>query len=145
MRTLSPTSFSQTAGRWLAILAMLVLLVGKFVHLGQECDGCCEDGHCLVSASESDRSVPCPFGCEHHKPAIAESESKSEGGDSPASQHDEHQCAVCSVLSQVTDGPAIVGLPDECELVVETVSVVREVAIRGAFFRARPRGPPACV
>jgi len=144
MRFLAPNSFNQHAGRWLAITALLVMVSGKLVHLGQECDGCCAGQACAATSHKSERNAPCPFGCTHHDDC-RDAKSGSDGQDSPQKEHDEHQCSVCSILAYVTSGPAVLGLPDEGPLVVGLVDFTSETAIPGATFKARPRGPPAGV
>jgi hypothetical protein len=140
---LSQQSFRQNAGRWLAIAGMALLPVGKLVHLGQECNGFCSGENCAVTSHNSDRNAPCAFGCQHHEHSTQNSDGDEQ--DSPTHSHDEHHCAVCSVLSHVTHSPTIVGLPDVLQLVVGTVSAPSEAEIHQAFFRPHSRGPPADV
>ena len=140
MTTKNPTTLLLTGGRWLAITAAVVLLSGKLIHSGQECGGC--STHCHTSPKTSTASSrPCPFGCEHHS---HENPCTPSGEESPG-DHDEHECAVCSVLSHVIECPEIVGLPDESDLITATVGPDSVSADAEIFFSIHPRGPPALV
>lgn len=142
MTTHTQTSRLSKAGRWLAITAVTVLLFGKLVHLGQECGGCCSSSHGHASAQESARSEQeCPFGCDHHSQNGPNEPCSSE---SP-NDHDEHGCAVCSLLSQVTESPDLVGLPGESELVAASVCLSAAFAAADVFSPVHPRGPPSLV
>ena len=142
MQTLIRQSSRQKAGRWLAILAMCVMLVGKLVHFGQECDGCCSAGKCVVTSDGMHRTAPCPFGCTHDHGTVP---SGSESDEPSGKGHDEHQCAVCSVLSHVTEAPEIVGIPDDFQIVADRPAVAPAFCLQEVFFDAHPRGPPADV
>lgn len=117
---------------WLALTAVLVLLVGKSVHLGQECgDDCCSP---VVQAAPE--SLGCS--CCHHSHSAAEDESDRES----QKGHDEHQCPVCSVLSHVTECPIVIGLPDEAALVTSVAFQQIAVGASGPQLPSQPRGPP---
>lgn len=125
------------------MVAIAVMLVGKLVHLGQVCTDCCSGDHCQIMTPKSEAVETCPFGCQHHSPD--EQNPEGEEQNSRGNGHDAHQCAVCSVLSHATQCPAIVGLPDESDLVAELMMAPRDLAIQEAIFRANPRGPPVRV
>jgi len=133
----NPTTSFRNAGRWLAILAMSVLVCGKLVHLEQESAGCCAGEDLHVEAGNSPQLKPCPFGCLHH-----ETPENSDQPEDNEPSHDEHQCSICSVLSHVTESPAIVDVPDESRFVAGTVPFESASAKTAVFFSVRPRGPP---
>ncbi len=140
MTTHVQTSRLTRAGRWLAISALAVLLSGRLVHIGQECGGCCSSSHCHATAAESRPTErPCPFGCEHHSHDAPNEPCSS---DTPNS-HDEHDCAICSVLSHVTQCPELVGLPAESELVAANVWTPESTVTAEVLFPVDPRGPPS--
>lgn len=116
----------------LALTAVLVLLVGKSVHLGQECGDSC----CSIDVEAASESLECS--CCHHSHDASEDES----GEEPGENHDQHQCPVCSVLSHVTQCPLIVGLPSESQLVTLIDDHVISVATAGPQSSPLPRGPP---
>lgn len=120
----------QHFGGWLALTAVFVLLVGKSVHLGQECGDNC----CVIDVEAAAKSPDCS--CCHHSSDASEDES---GGEQ---NHDQHQCPVCSVLSHVTQCPLIVGLPSEFQLVTLIDDHVVCVATAGPQASPLPRGPP---
>ena len=136
MTTQTPILDHTNAGRWLAILAVVVLLFGKLVHLEQECGGCCSSSQCHASAQES---PPCPFGCEHHSHTAQDEPCDSE----TPKGHDEHDCVICSVLSHVMQCPELVGLPAESELVAANVSAPESTVTAEVLFPVDPRGPPS--
>ena len=142
MTTQTQTSKLSKAGRWLAIAAVTALSFGKLVHLEQECGGCYSSSHCHVPEQESGRSErPCPFGCAHHS-----QEAPNEPCDSDLPNgHDEHDCAICTVLSHVTECPELVGLPAESELVVASDLALEVVATADVLRPVHPRGPPSIV
>jgi hypothetical protein len=142
MTTQTQTSGLIRAGRWLAISAVTVLLFGTLVHLGQECGGRCSSSHCHASVQESGRSErPCPFGCEHHSHNASSEPCDSESPNG----HDERDCAICSVLSHVTECPELVGVPAESELVVANNCAPEAMATADILFPVHPRGPPSLV
>lgn len=116
-----------------AILSLLVVLFGKPVHFHQEC-GCCAP---VSSTSGShQKSVTCPFGCDHHcSPESPDSEDK---GGKP---HDSQHCSVCSQLAQAPDVIAIVDVPC-CEDLREIISAVSEDETQSAALLECSRGPP---
>lgn len=127
--------FQQHVSGWLALTAVLVLLVGKSVHLGQECgDSCCSVAVGVAEVEVTVESQSCS--CGHHA-------SEEESGSESEQHHDQHQCPVCSVLSHVTDCPLIVGLPSESQLATVVYCQVASVAIVGEDSPFLPRGPPA--
>lgn len=133
-----PTLRLTNAGRWLAIMAVGVLLFGKLVHLGQECGGCCSS-HCHVSQQNSGPSErPCLFGCEHHSQNTPQVPNDSESPDG----HDEHDCVICSVLSHVTQCAQIVGLPAESQIVVANIWAPESTVTIQVLFPVDPRGSP---
>lgn len=125
------------------MLAVGVLLFGKLVHQGQECGGCCTSSECHVVEQQPQGSEPpCPFGCEHHsQPRLQTAANEPCDSESPDG-HDEHTCAVCSVLSHVTQSPDLVGLPAESELVAANACVIESMVTADVLFPAHPRGPP---
>jgi len=138
MTTQTQTSRLSKAGRWLAILAVTVLWFGKLVHLGQECDNeCCSSSHCHVASQESER--PCPFGCKHHSHTAPTEPCEDEA----PNDHDEHHCAICSVLSHVTQCPEIAGLPAESEFLAAHICVAETMVAADILFPVHPRGPPS--
>ncbi|MEZ6123914.1 MAG: hypothetical protein R3C49_12145 [Planctomycetaceae bacterium] len=115
---------------------MLILFGGKTVHRHQECSGCCRGTHATAARSPVPDQRPCPFGCQHHAPA-----GNSEDGDAPPA-HDEHQCAVCSVLAQSPECPVVLTAPELSDLVVErVVHLVHGPALSG-IAAVQNRGPP---
>lgn len=122
----------QNFSGWLALTAVFVLLIGKSVHLGQECSGSC----CASEVEVPTESFSCS--CCHHAHDSSEEDSENESNE----HHDEHQCPVCSVLSHVTECPLIVGVPVESRLVCVVACDVVSVATDGPQLLPSPRGPP---
>lgn len=146
--------------RCFAIVAVAVLLAGKTLHVHQECGDCCQVSG--SSASEFDETQvaalaaeTCPFGCNHH-PAAEESTGLPSGdhpagcdhpgsdhpGSDPAPVHEEHGCAVCSVLAAAPECPLVMGLPEWSDLVqtAELGEACLPDIVEGKIIRLR--GPP---
>lgn len=125
--------------RWLAIVAVFVFVAGKTLHVHQECSSCCE----FESPVVSEEVEVCPYGCQHHA-TTSHSDCGSEENDSRHSNqpHDEHQCAVCSVLAAASQCPIILGLPELHSLVQPATELNVSVPDCLEVRIVRLRGPP---
>lgn len=141
MQTRSSNNPLNAAARWMAICAVGMLLVGRQVHLSQECGGCCGSGqHCETVADSSKPHAACPFGCEHHGPSetAGPEDDQSDGGRG----HDEHQCSICWSLSTISESPAVVGLDQQAQLQMRWLELTSAEAASVELLTAAPRGPP---
>lgn len=129
-----PTLFSRVA----ALTALLIVGFGKNLHLHQECGHCCHSSHAAHSAPlESDsQQKTCPFGCPHHSHTNDSEEKPS------APAHDEHNCAVCSLLAQAPSVPFIVTLPEIPALVSHQIELSSEHPSQADSIQLKSRGPP---
>jgi hypothetical protein len=134
LRDFAPTTLHRFA-RIAALAAVCMVLTGPVVHVHQHGESCCSSSS--GSDIQQDEVKPCPFGCAHH--------TKQDSGpaeDSKQPYHDEHNCAVCSVLGQASSCPVLVGLPDVSEVVVDTISLISAGPSAGMMLIADARGPP---
>lgn len=127
------------AGRIAALLAMVVLFGGKTVHVHQESCDCSvseESSEVVSSESACDLYNGCPFGCDDCHTSSPE---ESDTNDEP---HEEHQCAVCSVLAQSLDQVVFTILTTESALVADVVAIAVEAPAEGFLLQPKTRGPP---
>lgn len=142
--------------RLLAMVAMVVLLAGKTLHVHQECSNCSgasdcstadcsaadcslEGGdHCAVDVAEQS-PISCPFGCDHH---LTDLESADEPVEDLPAPHEEHRCAVCSVLAAAPECPLVMGLPEWTTLVQPAVLAKVSLPDTVEGREIRLRGPP---
>ncbi|MFY9252481.1 MAG: hypothetical protein WAO83_03425 [Fuerstiella sp.] len=119
-----------------ALIAACLVISGPIVHTHEHGEGCCSS----VCSDTPAKPVtkPCPFGCSHH----GTHDSAPEDEDSN-SEHDQHHCAVCSVLAQASSCPVILGMPQQLQDVVAIVSQHSDSAIVGTILETDARGPPA--
>lgn len=133
--------------RVLAIVAMVVLLTGRTIHVHQECADCCgsetQTGSGTVAAvvtGSQPTQISCKFGCDHH---VAEFEATNGPvEDSPPPSHDESSCAVCSVLAAAPDFVLVLGMPEWADLVQPAVLGNVSLPDTADGREIRLRGPP---
>ena len=130
----APTTLHRFA-RIAALVAVCMVLTGPVVHVHQHGESCCSTGS--GSDVQQNEVKPCQFGCAHHA-----KQDSSPAEDSKQPCHDEHNCAVCSVLAQASSCPVIVGLPDVSEVVVNTISLLSAAPSAGMMLITEARGPP---
>lgn len=120
--------------RWLAVVAMVVFVAGKSLHIHQE--SCC--GNDATTAADVETS--CPFGCQHHE--LSSTQADDDGQPDHAPTHDEQQCSVCLVLAAATECPFVLQLPECDSLIQPTAS--RSVRLPDLLEArlVRLRGPP---
>ena len=164
MTFLSTSTRPINFGRCLAILSMCVLLSGRILHSHQNCGDCCQDnsaghnvaGHgavhhpCRHGLNQAfSQSCPgvheqtCPFGNDPLDDTGKTADAGCPCPTVPKSQHDPHQCAVCSVLSQAPELAVPVGLISIAQRVEEVQIFRPAIAIAGALLLPQPRGPPS--
>ena len=133
-RDFAPTTLHRFA-RIAAIVSVCMVLVGPIVHVHQHGESCCPASS--GSLVQQKKVSPCPFDCDHHS---KQNSIPTEDSDKP--RHDDHNCAVCSVLAQALNCPVIVGLPDVSEVVIETISLPSAAPSAGMILITEARGPP---
>ena len=120
------------------LLALVVSGFGQTFHRHQECTGRCD-----IPVNVSAAQPVAHHCCDHSHSAVPDSQQhpgRGEGNPTPA--HDEHQCAICSVLAQTPQAPVVVELPQYTGPVWLTIDN-RPVAAKSRVPSiVNPRGPP---
>lgn len=130
-------------GRFAAILSLAVFLLGKTVHLHQECGPDC-GADCRTDA------ICCSCHCEqHHSKSDSEDTSAREDGstrepdsDPLLPSHDCRQCVVCCLLAQVPDCVEFVTF-EASAVLCHLETRVSECTSKQSAQCSCSRGPPA--
>lgn len=86
-----------------ALTAVLMGGLGKSLHVHQLGSECCGTSH-----EAGQRMTTCPYGCQHELPEQTGTTSDKSSEPVSVPPHQEHRCAVCSVLALAPEIPEVV-------------------------------------